>query len=134
MKHQQKVEIHQLREKGQSYVSIAGILGISVNTVKSYCRRNNLGGIALPTAEPMIETFCRQCGASLKQIPGKKQKRYCSDRCRMAWWNAHPEAVNHNNPREFTCQTCSRVFESYGKRERKFCSRACYGKSRVVQG
>ena len=134
MKLQQKVAIHLLREGGQSYASIADILGISLNTVKSYCRRNNLGGIALPTTEPMDETFCRQCGVSLKQIPGKKHKQYCSDRCRMTWWNAHPETVNHKSLREFTCQTCGRVFEGYGKRERKFCSRACYGKSKAVQG
>lgn len=134
MKLQEKEAVHRLREGGQSYTRIAEHLGISVNTVKSYCRRNNLGGIILPTSEPMNEIFCRQCGGSLKQIPGKKHKQYCSDRCRMAWWNAHPEAVNHKNLRRFTCQTCGRVFESFGKRERKFCSRVCYGKSKAVKG
>jgi len=134
MNHQQKEAIQQLREEGQSYSRIAELLGISDNTVKSYCRRNNLGGVALPASEPVSETFCRQCGAPLKQIIGKKQKQYCSDQCRLAWWNAHPEAVTHKSMRLFTCQTCGRVFEGYGKRERKFCSRACYGKSKAVQG
>lgn len=133
MNHQQKEAIQQLREEGQSYSRIAELLGISDNTVKSYCRRNKLGGVALPASEPVSETFCRQCGAPLKQMTGKKQKQYCSDQCRLSWWNAHPEAVTHKSIREFTCQTCGRVFEAYGKRERKFCSRACYGKSKAVQ-
>jgi predicted transcriptional regulator len=134
MNNQQKKAIQQLREEGQSYARIAELLSISQNTVQSYCRRNNLTGVALPNSEPVDETFCRQCGAPLMQIIGKKKKQYCSDQCRMAWWNAHPEAVNHKSLREFTCQTCARAFEDYGKRERKFCSRACYCKSKAVQG
>jgi hypothetical protein len=130
---QQKEAIRLLRTEGQSYTKIADTLGISENTVKSYCRRNNLGGVALPILEPVNEAFCRQCGAPLKQLTGKKQKQYCSDRCRMAWWNAHPEVIKHKSLREFTCQTCGRVFEGYGKRERKFCSRACYSKSKAVK-
>ena len=37
----QKQRIEFLRDKGESYASIADDLGISENTVKSYCRRNN---------------------------------------------------------------------------------------------
>jgi ribosomal protein L34E len=77
--------------------------------------------------------LCNQCGAPLKQIAGKKQKRFCSNKCRMAWWNSHPEKINRIAVRAFTCQTCGQDFESYGKRERKYCSRACYGKSMAVR-
>ena len=52
----------------------------------------------------------------------------------MAWWNAHPEAVNHKSLREFTCQTCGRCFESYGKRERKFCFSSLLWRVKVGAG
>lgn len=133
MKFQQKEAIRQLRAEGQSYTKIADTLGISENTVKSYCRRNNLGGVAFTMTDPMEGTFCRQCGAQLKQSIGKKQKQFCSDKCRMAWWNAHPEAVNRKSVKLYTCQTCGQEFEGYGKRERKYCSRTCYGKANAVR-
>jgi predicted transcriptional regulator len=133
MNYQQIRAIQQLRTEGQSYTKIADLLGISKNTIKSYCRRNNLGGVALPVSEAVNTRFCRQCGEPLKQTAGKKKKKYCSDQCRMAWWNAHPEAVAHKSVRKFICKTCGRDFEGYGKHERKFCSRTCYGKSKAVQ-
>ena len=35
----QKEQIDTLREQGNGYKRIAGILGVSVNTIASYCRR-----------------------------------------------------------------------------------------------
>lgn len=132
MNHQQKEAVKQLREEGQSYYRIADLLFISENTVKSYCRRNNLSGVASIRDEQMSRTYCRQCGATLKQTLGKKQKQYCSDQCRMMWWNSHPIEVNRKNIQTFVCQTCGRNFIGYGKRERKYCSHACYGKAKRV--
>ena len=40
----QKQNIANMRRNGASYAKIAAALDISENTVKSYCRRNNLGG------------------------------------------------------------------------------------------
>jgi uncharacterized protein YjcR len=41
----QKEQIHRMRSAGMGYAKIAASLGVSENTIKSYCRRNNLGGI-----------------------------------------------------------------------------------------
>lgn len=132
MNQRQKEAIQQLRREGQSYNKISDILGISVNTIKSYCQRNKLGGVTLPLADSVIGRLCKKCAAPLKQTQGKKMKQYCSDQCRMAWWNAHPESITHKSVRRFTCQHCGRIFEAYGTKVRKYCSRACYGKSKVV--
>ncbi len=133
MNYMMKEDIRRMREEGQSYTKIAELLHISENTIKSYCRRNNLGGVASKISKPIVSSLCRHCGAPVKQTPGKKLKQYCSDQCRSAWWNAHPEAVPHKSIRKFTCLTCGKDFEGCGKRERKFCSRACYGKSKAVR-
>ena len=38
----QKVCIARMREKGMGYIQIAKEMDMSVNTVKTYCRRNGL--------------------------------------------------------------------------------------------
>jgi endogenous inhibitor of DNA gyrase (YacG/DUF329 family) len=128
-----KEEIIHLRRDGFSYSKIAVALCISENTVKSFCRRNNLGGVfAAVNSDKQDGHFCRQCGKPLTASPQSKTKHFCSDRCRMAWWNAHPEAVSRKAIYRLTCAFCSQEFESYGNKSRKYCSRACYGKSKVV--
>ena len=133
MTKQQKEKIIKMRRDGFSYSRISTALGISENTVKSFCRRNNLGSsyTKLPVKKDGI--FCRQCGTPLAQTAGVKQKRFCSDKCRMAWWNSHPEAINRKAIYTFTCPICGRDFESYGNKKRKYCSRACYGRSKAVR-
>ena len=126
MNNQQKEAIHRLRKAGEGYRDIAKKLDVSANTIKSFCRRNNLGGMAIPKAKPLKEGFCRQCGAPLLQTAGKKQKKYCSDQCRMAWWNAHPEKVTRKAIYHLTCKCCGKSFSSYGYKNRIYCCFACY--------
>lgn len=126
----QKKRIEYLRRKGDSYAAIAADLGISANTIKSHCRRKNLGAgyIAELSAQP--ENVCANCGRLLEHTPKAKRKRFCSDKCRMLWWNSHPEAVNRKAVYHFRCAVCDQPFESYGNAGRKYCSRACFGMAR----
>ncbi len=132
MTYLQKEKLKQMRGQGFSYSKIAAALGISENTVKSFCRRNNLGGVSMGNANQADCVLCRQCGIRLTHTVGAKQKRFCSDKCRMTWWNAHPEAVRRKAIYSFTCAHCGTAFESYGNKKRKYCSRTCYGKSKAV--
>lgn len=113
-------EILHYREQGLGYKKIAALTGYSLNTVKSVCRRN-------PNGE---EKLCLQCGAKLVRTPHYKEKKFCSDTCRMAWWNNHPESVNRKAIYHFTCAHCGQPFDSYGNDHRKYCSRACYAEAR----
>jgi len=122
----QKQRIEYLRGKGESYAVIAAELGISKNTVKSYCRRNNLGVgyiVELPTESA---DACENCGKPLHHTPGSKRKRFCSDNCRLLWWKAHPENMNQKAVYNFTCPNCGIVFSAYGNKGRKYCSHDCY--------
>jgi endogenous inhibitor of DNA gyrase (YacG/DUF329 family) len=129
--HREKIK--QMRDAGFSYSRIAAAMGISENTVKSFCRRNNLNGFGVKASCNGQSDCCRQCGRSLVHITGAKQKRFCSDKCRMIWWNSHPEAVNRKAIFLFNCIQCGASVESYGNKKRKYCSRACYGKSKAVR-
>ena len=127
----QKQKIECLRGKGESYAAIADALDISENTVKSHCRRNGLGTNYIkeqPAAD--AEDACACCGKPLIHTPDAKRKRFCSDRCRMAWWAKHPEAVNRKAVYKFVCPICKTEFTAYGNARRRYCSRACFGLSR----
>ena len=132
MNQMQKERISELRSSGMGYKKIAELLGISINTVKSYCKRSNLCVVTQHGSDLYQTPYCPTCRSSVSQTPGKKAKKFCSDKCRLTWWNEHPEAINHKISRYFICVTCGNEFEGYGKRERKYCSRACYGKSKMV--
>lgn len=124
----QKDRISLLRTNGESYNRIANALGLSVNTVKSYCRRNNISCNA-PIVTPITyidQAFCRQCGNVLPQTPHKKTLKFCSDECRVKWWNAHPDKVNKKAIYSFTCVHCEKSFTAYGNSSRKYCSHECY--------
>ena len=95
MRENQKQQIITMRRDGAGYGRIAAKLSISINTVKSFCRRHSLA--AKPSA-----SVCEQCGRLVEQNPGRKQKRFCSDSCRNKWWNAHLELVKRKAGYHFT--------------------------------
>lgn len=60
------------------------------------------------------------------QVFGRKEKRFCSDKCRNKWWNTHLDKVNRRANYDFVCAYCKKPFISYGNKNRKYCSHECY--------
>lgn len=125
---QQKEQIALLRSQGESYARIADSMGLSENTVKSYCRRNGITPLTTQESDP--GTVCDQCGQPLVHTPGTRKKRFCSNKCRMQWWYSHPETMQRKAVYHFTCPICGMEFISYGNPKRIYCSRACFGIAR----
>ena len=117
----QRCKIEQMRSSGASYSSIAAALNLSINTVKSHCRRNKIKKEAISD-----NTICSNCGGQITQKVGSKKRRFCSDKCRKAFWKAHPEQLNKKALYPTTCVHCGAIFLSYGNKNRKFCSHPCY--------
>lgn len=132
----EREQIITLRAAGQSYARIADALNLSVNSVKSFCRRNALSGSTgsavkhIKTEAPLGATACEQCGCPVRQTPGRKHKRFCSDACRTAWWNAHRTQVRWKTMHTFCCARCGMQFSRYGVTRRSFCSRSCASAAR----
>lgn len=119
----QEIEtLNLMRSHDKSAADIAIALGLSVNTVRSHIRRH--------PPKDAVQVGCRQCGKPVMQHKGRKAKYFCSDRCRNAWWNAHPEKVQRKAYYRLTCQFCGKEFVSYGNKNRKYCSRLCYADAR----
>ena len=106
-----------MRENGKSYGQIAAALGLSENTVKSYCRRAGLQTF-------VARTICLQCGKIL--LPEKHgRRRFCSDACRYAWAYSH-RILGPQNAIQKQCAACKKSFFSYPSSHRKYCSHGCY--------
>ena len=122
-----KDKIHRMRADGTSYSIIAAFLGISENTVKSFCRRNRVGStVAKPMEMPEDDNHCKNCCKHLVQVPKQKPKKFCSQECRLIWWNANRDKIVKKAFYEFKCKYCSVPFKSYGNRHRLYCSHRCY--------
>ncbi len=133
MTDKQKSEIIRMRELGASFARIAEVTGVSRNTIKSFCRRQNVT-THTQTENVSDELHGKQCGKPLHRVPGRKMPKFCSTACRTKWWNAHPEEVNRKAVYSFTCSYCKKPFTAYGNKSRKYCSHECYMAARFGKG
>ena len=78
MTKEQKQKITELAAFGKGYKFIADYLGVSLDTVKSYMRRNSIKVAAVQIQQKTYEgVLCRNCGAVLVHKPGFKKKSFC---------------------------------------------------------
>lgn len=131
MTNEQKIKIKQLRLEGMGYTTVAKTLGLSKETVKSFCRRNGLAGRADVAAQQTeVERtegkVCRNCGKELFQTPGMKTRKFCSKQCRETWWRNNPDKLHKKAIYKYVCVYCGKDFETYGNSARKYCSHDCY--------
>ena len=117
----EKNQICKLRNKGLSYRKIAEQTGFSENTIKSFFRRENLRN-----DEKEINKKCKYCGKKLVQTKGHRPKKFCSDKCRFAWWKSAESEIPEDSPYIFKCKNCGKKFNRCGKKDRKYCSFGCY--------
>lgn len=130
MTNEEKEKVLLLRRAGRSYNQIASETGIPVGTVKTFCRRNNVEVDTEGTVIPAKVSKCHFCGKPVTQVPGRKEKKFCSNTCRDKWWNAHLSEIKRDAMDECECPVCGKKFYAYPKRHRKYCSHACYIKGR----
>lgn len=62
----EKNYIIRYRQMGKSCTEIARALGLSANTVKSFCQRSGIAPIGQATGTSPAETLCLCCGEKIK--------------------------------------------------------------------
>lgn len=125
----QKEQIKALRGQGLSYKEIADKVGVSKDTVKTFCRRNAIKAVTASEETKNKDCkenidLCLQCGQPFTKT--RNTKKFCSDACRLAYHKANrkPSAV---------CAHCGKKFDNNGNKKRKFCSTACYTADRFPE-
>lgn len=121
MTRQEEIKINSMRLKGYSASVIATVLSKPASTIRSYIHRHP----EIPDTK-----ICQNCGERMLQTKDNGKKKFCSDACRMQWWNNHQDDVNRKSFYTLTCKNCRKEFESYGNKNRKYCCRDCYIESR----
>lgn len=119
----EKRKIIELKLKGMGSKSIARQLQLNPSAVKTFIHRHGRNPEYLATMG-----LCPCCGSPVEQTSGRKQKKFCSDACRLKWWAQHPEQLDRTLY-TITCAQCGRSFETANPK-RKFCGRACYADNR----
>ena len=62
----EKKQIESYRKNGYGYKQISNLTNLSVNTIKSYCKRNKLMSADLQSNDNHT-LYCEQCGTRLHQ-------------------------------------------------------------------
>lgn len=116
----QKQQIQSMRSNGLVFADIANKLHLSVNSVKSYCRRNAI------QKQDVTSALCKHCGAVLINTPGHRQKIFCSAACQQKYWWENRNLMQHHALISVTCPACGKSFTAYKGHHRKYCSHTCY--------
>ena len=66
--------------------------------------------------EPIVSIILHRWESS--KLLGVK-KKFCSDRCRLKWWNAHMGRLNKKTIYTYICLNCGSEFKVYGNQHRK---------------
>ena len=105
----------------ESIASLARKLSIGESTIRMFIKRN---------IDKTDDTLCKNCGKAISSLPHHQTKVFCSDKCRMAWWNKNQVNVNKKAFYTFVCPCCNKETTVYGNKNQKYCSHACYIKAR----
>ena len=118
MTKEQKTLILYYREQHMTYRQIGEKLGLSPDTVKTFCRRNTPQE---DRTEASASSQCRNCGAPVHPLPGRRERLFCCPACRTAYWRKHN--LLGKDPRY--CAGCGALLTG-GSASRKYCGHACY--------
>lgn len=132
MTNEQRSKIISMRLDGAGYKSIASLLDLSRDSVRNFCVKIGLDGIASVSYDEdfknsfdaeLLGKNCRYCSQELVQNRTGRIKYYCSSSCRIAWNNVHHKLYDH------TCFYCGNNYQSRTNKS-KYCSHRCYIKNR----
>ena len=133
MTENQKTQIRTLRQQGLGYQAIGSMLGLTRDSVRSYCKNHGLQGIPMVMELNIKERIkagevCAQCYGQIEKAKTGRPKRFCSEECRRMYWKDHRMEGNRSKGATYImeCKYCHKTFESYGNRNRKYCCHQHY--------
>ena len=139
MTEKNKTTILEMRAAGKSYKEISAVLGINASALKAFVSRHRSQDNNPDTLKAFVHRHSNQhnnpdndqntrkcifCGRGLSE-DARTNQRFCSTKCKNAWWKAHPNQIESEKRAARSCLICGRPFVSYNA-DSKYCSRTCY--------
>lgn len=125
--------IFKMKSQGLSNQAVASLLGLKKDTLHEFCKKYHLIGPSEVIRLNIIELeqqniICPHCCGPIRQKKRGRRKRFCSEKCRRAWWKENEEARSKKPKALYSnhCLACGKYFIVYGNHRQKYCSRACY--------
>ena len=75
--------------------------------------------------DSVSKRFCPECGKPVADSDFGRQRVFCSDDCRKAYWKKHKRFEDWESYEKLTCPVCGRIFYGRKDQHRKYCSHAC---------
>ena len=116
MTNEQKERVRTLQAEGMGYSKIAGMLGLSPNTIKAYLYRKK---------EKKTCAVCAVCGKPMADR--RPNQKFCSPVCKNRWWAAQRRI---NPPYASVCAECGSEMRLRYPGEHTYCSKSCALKAR----
>ena len=88
MERENERKIVEYRKAGIGYKKIAALLGISKNTVASFCKRNEMD-----QDKAGLVRYCKRCGKPFVLDRKHMNQVFCSRDCKYRWWNEQRKAA-----------------------------------------
>lgn len=132
MTNEQRKQIYLLRKSGLGYQAIGKAIGLSRDSVRSFCRSHGMSGVTGISEDirRRIKSgeLCMYCAGKIKKAETGRPAKFCCDECRRAYWKIHRNEGKHSMKATYTmeCKYCHQIFESYGNKHRKYCCHEHY--------
>jgi len=133
MDEETRKSIFKMKSQGLRNYAVASMLGLKKDTLHEFCKKYHLCGPEEVIRLNIIELvqhniICPQCYGPIRHKKRGRRKRFCTEKCRRAWWKEHEEARNRNPKSWYSnqCLACGKYFVVYGNHCQKYCNRECY--------
>jgi len=86
-------------------------------------------------ADSTLKSFCPECGGEVIQPGRGRPRKFCSERCRLAWQNKHQCPPLRRTAEKRICPVCGKEFltDRLNSRPKTYCSRACANRARKLK-
>ena len=131
MMEEAKEEVRLLRKNGMRYRQIAEYVGVPDSSAWRIFGEKDLADLPIDKEigkKILSHEACAYCGGKIKKAATGRTKRFCSEKCRRAYWKIHRDEMKKNPEAIYlkVCPYCGKAFEVYGNKIRKYCCHEHY--------
>lgn len=114
-------KIIELRKSGLGYQAIAKEIGVSRDSVRSFCKNHNIEPETIARDDKRYQGCCPNCHKRLQKQKSGRPRKFCSKECQVAYWNTYGKGAERATEFTAKCKYCGREFSTYVNQNKKYC-------------